>query len=450
MRFLVSCLLLASCSDPGPGPVNPPAPVLNAREGHAMAYDEARQQLLLFGGTGPDDTSTAQNDHASMFAWDGTTWTQVSPSGPAARHHASMAYDVARQRIVLHGGLSGRFPNEILRTDTWEWDGLAWTRRATTGPTARAHQSMAYDRARQRVVLYGGFSASAGELRDIWEWDGSVWTATGGATASDRIARNIAFDESAPARLLLFSVQTPGPAGPVLTDVWNGSAVTASGLPAPDCAPPPNALVSRGAAGLLFFGCAGPVSSSLWTLASGTWTAASGIQPPARSGHALAFDRDRNVVVMFGGALADGTRLDETWELSGSAWTQRAGAPAPQISVGGTYPTTVTMVADSCPGTVIMNNPTIITHTAGQAAFALAHAVIRASGTVAGNGAFSTTQSVQNLGGTNYYIDISGQFSVTGLEALVHISVGDPGPGRCGYTVRWVGTKQGNPNVIPG
>lgn len=62
-----------------------------------------------------------------------------------------MAYDVARQRVVLFGGLD-RIRLSLM--DTWEWDGSNWTQRSTS---AGSHTSyvMAYDLARHRVVLLG-------------------------------------------------------------------------------------------------------------------------------------------------------------------------------------------------------------------------------------------------------------------------------------------------------
>ena len=51
------------------------------------------------------------------------------------RTHSAMAYDIARDRVVLFGGedLTG------LLSDTWEWDGFDWRRVPTdTAPPARA------------------------------------------------------------------------------------------------------------------------------------------------------------------------------------------------------------------------------------------------------------------------------------------------------------------------
>ena len=52
---------------------------------------------------------------------------------------------------------------------------LFWTQRLHFGPAARAGHAMAYDVARQRVLLFGGRSVD-GNLGDTWAWEGAFWT----------------------------------------------------------------------------------------------------------------------------------------------------------------------------------------------------------------------------------------------------------------------------------
>jgi pyruvate/2-oxoacid:ferredoxin oxidoreductase beta subunit len=64
---------------------------LTGRGGHAMAYDAARGQVVLFGGLG---SSGRLND---TWVWDGTNWVQKFPgNAPPARYGHAMAYDAAR------------------------------------------------------------------------------------------------------------------------------------------------------------------------------------------------------------------------------------------------------------------------------------------------------------------------------------------------------------------
>ena len=73
-----------------------------------------------------------------------------------------------------------------------------------------------------------------------------------------------------------------------------------------------------------------------WEWDGAAWTQLTpAIPPPARSEHALAFDAGRGRVVMFGG---DGpsNALEDTWEWDGTTWTQATPATSPPARLGHT------------------------------------------------------------------------------------------------------------------
>src|SRR5437773_323590 len=109
------------------------------------------------------------------------TWHMVSSTGPTPGPGA-MAYDVAHGRVVLFRG-----------SETWEWDGARWTRKAETGPSARSSFAMTYDAARQRVLLFGG-QFNGNLYRDTWEWDGATWTKRADTGPSPRSGHAMAYD----------------------------------------------------------------------------------------------------------------------------------------------------------------------------------------------------------------------------------------------------------------
>ena len=85
-----------------------------------------------------------------------------------------MAYDEARGQVVLFGGW-----NRTYLGDTWVWDGEAWTERKVPGPSARGGRpGFAYDPADELLLLYGGGDAG-GWLADMWSWDGERWVELG-------------------------------------------------------------------------------------------------------------------------------------------------------------------------------------------------------------------------------------------------------------------------------
>ncbi len=140
---------------------------------HAMAYDMRRAKTVLFGG----DQLAVFTELGDTWEWNGVGWVLASGSGPAARTTHAMAYDTVRHRCVLFGGESGSGPSFMQHGDTWEWDGLAWVQTLVTGPSARNHASMAFDVQRGRTVLFGGQVVSGSTstvVGDTWTWGGGA------------------------------------------------------------------------------------------------------------------------------------------------------------------------------------------------------------------------------------------------------------------------------------
>ncbi len=150
--------------------ISPPA-----RIGASMAYDAATQQVILFGGYARSLGYPGTLD--DTWAWNGTTWTQLRPvSSAPARSDAGLAYDEARGQLVLFGGSPS--PANFLG-DTWTWDGRNWTQQTTTGPNAKSGAAMAYDADTKTVILVGGNGCTMGCVgmdHEMWWWDGASWT----------------------------------------------------------------------------------------------------------------------------------------------------------------------------------------------------------------------------------------------------------------------------------
>ena len=147
----------------------------SSREGHAMAFDAERKQVVLFGGS--DGTNGgALND---TWTWDGRDWQQKHPAHtPPGRFWHSLAYDPVRREVVMFGGDGG---DEFLN-DTWLWNGDDWKRAPDHGaaPELRTNAGLDYDATLRRMVLFSGSvwnSRKDGLISlDSWTWDGAQWT----------------------------------------------------------------------------------------------------------------------------------------------------------------------------------------------------------------------------------------------------------------------------------
>ena len=72
-----------------------------------------------------------------------------------------MVWDAARQRIVLFGGFSDQeaLYKDAFRQDVWTWDGSNWSEQITsTQPLRSYYVGFAYDEARGKAVFVGGES----------------------------------------------------------------------------------------------------------------------------------------------------------------------------------------------------------------------------------------------------------------------------------------------------
>lgn len=170
----------------------------------AMAYDVARQSVVMFGGGGLSSMGAPPPVFGDTWTFNGTNWFPGA-SGPSARLGHQMAYDTARQVTVMFGGGDTSGP---ATPTAWEWNGTNWTQRlATVSPPARSGAAMAYDPTRGAVIVHGG--ANLQPLTDTWSWDGTNWTQINtNAIAMPRTSACMAFD-SARQQLMLFGGFTP-------------------------------------------------------------------------------------------------------------------------------------------------------------------------------------------------------------------------------------------------
>jgi Galactose oxidase, central domain len=280
-----------------------PAP----RMSHALAFDSNRSRVVMFGGeTAFGPPSVLAGD---TWEWDGNNWTQVEDIGPSARRRFAVAYDRNRNRLVLFGGFTASGPSG----ETWEWDGQEWTQVSETGPQERTLHAMAFDSSKNVVTLFGGqLEQEQTVLNDTWEWNGQDWTQQEDR-GPDRSLHAMAYDDSRK-RLVLFGGTDAHAQEQGDTWEWDGTGWTQrTDFGPPACSNP--ILVFTGINCVLFGGTHdGAFQNQTWTWDGTYWTARQDMGPSARSGHAAAFDSVRQRIVLFGGIDQAMHPLGDTWE----------------------------------------------------------------------------------------------------------------------------------------
>jgi cysteine-rich repeat protein len=353
------------------------------REFATMAYDPVRKRVLLFGGK-PGSAGFSQQ----TWSWDGAAWTDVTPAStnPDPRANSAMTYDPVRDRIVLHGG-----KGSVAYNDTWEWNGSAWADRtpASGNPAARLDHALAYDPVGGKVVMHGGFIDGVNVTNETWEWNGTSWSTSSvgptryghamahdvtrgrivlfggndlngnrsetyervGTTWSDvspvspglqPIARHALAYDASRGNIVMFGgegIRNGGflPEGVQETRTWSQGRWELRTPAAQPYKRARHAMAYDGNAGVVvLFGGEdplGPIYADTWTWNGTTWADVTpGGSPDARYSHAMAYDAVRHQTLMFGGRA--GSPFGDTWQWNGSAWNQYTGSPSPQARYG--------------------------------------------------------------------------------------------------------------------
>lgn len=306
----------------------------DARKGATMAFDGKNSRVMMFGGDVgyPFGSPMPRN---GTWLLNGSTWSVASPvNAPSPRSNHAMTYDAARGEVVLFGGYHS---GDVFFNGTWVWNGTDWTLRTpVTSPPARRDHALAYDPVRQRVLLFGGTLGDSSKANDTWAWDGANWQVLQPAARPPaRYGHAMAWHEGRQAIVLY--------GGDERTDTWewNGSAWVDKTTPLNPGSRVWPAMVGDGTRVLLFGGelDSWPANDT-WEWDGSVWKLlVTPVAPPARQAMAAAYDSDHGQMVIFGGQAPGDSRLSDSWAFTYGMGCSFGDAAPPRIDVapaGGT------------------------------------------------------------------------------------------------------------------
>ena len=302
-----------------------------SRYGESIAYDPVSNSLVLFGGQGVNS-----NYLSDTWVYSNSRWSSETPekpnstNNPPARAGASMAFDPTFGGILLFGGKNGVAPFQ----DLWLFQGGNWsnlTSRYPSGPPARVYASMAFDSVDNEMLLFGGRNPTK-VFGDTWALNSAQWTnvtpspLTATNSPSHRYKSAMTYDSSDGYVLLFGGLTSSSAVSSGLNDTWryesgHWSQVATTAAPSPRCSSAMS-FDSTMDAVTLFGGSnqTGATFNDTWSYSAGQWINLSknlSEIPPGRSMSSLALSTGAGTsgpyLLMFGGQLANGAVLGDTW-----------------------------------------------------------------------------------------------------------------------------------------
>jgi hypothetical protein len=265
-----------------------------------MAYDPNSQRVILVNG-GNANVDPPIHD---MWAWDGTTWTELKPATIPTWCPNSYATD-RDLSVVMQIAC-----NPTLQADLghmWEWNGSDWTYVATSGvaPPGRFGFVFAYDPDHRQTVFAAGCtseSAPSSCLGDTWLLTHGTWSQSP-ARITPSVGPNGAYDEARHQIVHIALSENSRSDSDVETWTWDGKA---------------------------------------WTLHK------SSHRPPSLG--PVVYDPATRQVITFGGQR-DSQLLNETWGWNGEDWVQlspRGSVATPPAAAASPTPSPSPTASPSC------------------------------------------------------------------------------------------------------
>lgn len=354
--------------------------------GQAVAYDDLREEVVMYGGT--TVFGTAPTSFTSILKGPKFAGSVFNFNRPSPRSLTATASDAAHNSVWMYGGLDelgdsynvdlwgyrgGQWFRNTANTNapvacetpmsafdsdrgklvvlcsgsvTYEWDGAAWKTFSSLKPVPdlRFFAQMVYDQKLKKTVVFGGYY-NGNYRNDTWVWDGTKWEELDDIRNSDRPPHRglyaMWYDPLLQKTVLYGGFGRPSVNEKITRyeDMWafDGSKwakLSPSTTPGPRFGPQ---VAVNGVTGkvLLFGGLRSEqvAENSIrqyfdndtweWNGADSKWTKLEpATVPPVRENGAMAWDPSANEFVLFGG-YANGFYLSDTWTWDGIDWRPR-------------------------------------------------------------------------------------------------------------------------------
>jgi hypothetical protein len=275
-----------------------------------MAYDSTRKVIVLYGG------SKAKEPFNDTWLYNGTQWELLEAGHPTSDSYPSMAYDEHRQKMVLFNWHT---------EEMWEYDGESWEQVNLSIRLPVNVPVITYDPIQKRVIIFG--EIGDGKANETWAYDGENLELLDSSSHYDWAGQTLSVNRVLFPALVIdeknqeMILQPPyGWTFVFSNNTWEVKLNEKQSL-LPDCVYCiwPKMVYDTNRELIVMFD-----GEHTWELVEGNWIRIETLSsPPPRTGHAMAYDEARGVVVLFGGADKNKEYLNDLWEYDGITWVQR-------------------------------------------------------------------------------------------------------------------------------
>jgi N-acetylneuraminic acid mutarotase len=331
---------LTTHDSPGWTLLNPPP----ARSQHAAVWDPVSGRMLVFGGSG-----TGRLGDLWAYTPSADSWTEIVPTGaelPTLSGHTAV-WDPTNSQVLVYGGYGGG-PGRL-----WSYRPATnvWAELAPDGPTppARGFHSAAWDPDRGQMLVFAGIGPSFDPLNDLWAYRPASNTWASLSTPAPRpfpVFYHSAVWDAASSQMVVFGGADPL-TSEFLNETWAYRPASNTWVPRAPFVDRvkdkriglPLERLSHSATWdpvdgqMLVFGggCgAGCYRADLWGYRppADKWVRLQSFRggPSARGGHSAVWDPGGGRVLIFGGAVPDGSSLRELWSYrpADGTWSRLA------------------------------------------------------------------------------------------------------------------------------
>ncbi len=307
---------------------------LTVRNAHSMVYDSKHKRVLLFGG------ADEKQVYGDLWKLENNVWKMLEPKNdPEPRTFASFVYDEKRKKVILFGGNGVLFGSDTnpakFYNDTWELKGDKWRKlNFKNSPEPRAEAAIVYDKAKERIILFGGYNLADGKLNkfsDTWELKDKTWRKLNEGDLSARNGAALAFDSKLN-KVVLFGGSTinkdygenTGETWVLEKDSWQKLDIKQ-----PANIFNSNMVYQENVQRLFRFGGWNGTgrTDETWVLDKNNWTKLDlESEPKARNHSATVFNSKTNETILFGGH--DGTKIfGDLWIFRQGKWYKEFETP---------------------------------------------------------------------------------------------------------------------------